>query len=62
MIAPDHHFSDSVVVDSGFDGQLGQRPVVEKIRGKAFRIYWSWSGQGNWTEWVRWERFGKAIQ
>ncbi|MBM4127126.1 MAG: signal peptidase I [Nitrospira sp.] len=45
-------------LDSRFWGYVRE----EKIRGKAFRIYWSWSGQGNWTEWVRWERFGKAIQ
>ncbi len=45
-------------LDSRFWGYVRE----EKIRGKAFRIYWSWSGQGNWIEWVRWERFGKAIQ
>lgn len=45
-------------LDSRFWGYVRE----EKIRGKAFRIYWSWSGQGKWTEWVRWERFGKAIQ
>ena len=45
-------------LDSRFWGYVRE----EKIRGKAFRIYWSWSGQGNWMEWVRWERFGKAIQ
>jgi signal peptidase I len=45
-------------LDSRFWGYVRE----EKIRGKAFRIYWSWSGQGNWTEWVRWERFGKGIQ
>lgn len=45
-------------LDSRFWGYVRE----EKIRGKAFRVYWSWSGQGNWTEWVRWERFGKAIQ
>jgi signal peptidase I len=45
-------------LDSRFWGYVRE----EKIRGKAFRIYWSWSGQGHWTEWVRWERFGKAIQ
>lgn len=45
-------------LDSRFWGYVRE----EKIRGKAFRIYWSWNGQGNWTEWVRWERFGKAIQ
>ncbi|ULA65185.1 MAG: Signal peptidase I [Nitrospira sp.] len=45
-------------LDSRFWGYVRE----EKIRGKAFRIYWSWSGQGEWTEWVRWDRFGKAIQ
>ncbi len=45
-------------LDSRFWGYVRE----EKIRGKAFRIYWSWNGQGPWTEWVRWERFGKAIQ
>ena len=45
-------------LDSRFWGYVRE----EKIRGRAFRIYWSWNGQGNWTEWVRWERFGKAIQ
>src|SRR5262245_35546985 len=45
-------------LDSRFWGYVRE----EKIRGKAFRIYWSWSGHGQWTEWVRWERFGKAIQ
>jgi len=45
-------------LDSRFWGYVRE----EKIRGKAFRIYWSWNGQGNWTEWVRWGRFGKAIQ
>jgi signal peptidase I len=45
-------------LDSRFWGYVRE----EKIRGKAFRIYWSWSGQGHWTEWVRWERFGRAIQ
>ena len=45
-------------LDSRFWGYVRE----EKIRGKAFRIYWSWSGQGNWTEWVRWDRFAKGIQ
>jgi len=45
-------------LDSRFWGFVSE----EKIKGKAFRIYWSWSGQGNWQQWVRWERFGKAIR
>lgn len=45
-------------LDSRFWGYVRE----EKIRGRALRIYWSWSGQGSWQEWVRWERIGKAIQ
>ena len=45
-------------LDSRFWGFVRQ----EKIRGKAFCIYWSWSGQGQMTEWVRWERIGRRIR
>jgi signal peptidase I len=48
--------------DQSLDSRFWGFVREEKIRGKAFRIYWSWSGQGQWTEWVRWDRFGKAIQ
>jgi len=48
--------------DQSLDSRFWGFVREEKIRGKAFRIYWSWSGQGQWTEWVRWGRFGKAIQ
>ena len=30
----------------------------EKIRGKAFMIYWSWDGEKHW---LRWRRLGKII-
>jgi len=45
-------------LDSRFWGFVSEN----KIRGRAFRIYWSWSGQGDWTNWVRWERIGRAIR
>jgi signal peptidase I len=48
--------------DQSLDSRFWGFVREEKIRGKAFRIYWSWNGQGQWTEWVRWDRFGKAIQ
>ncbi|TLY25118.1 MAG: signal peptidase I [Nitrospirae bacterium] len=48
--------------DQSLDSRFWGFVREEKIRGKAFRIYWSWSGQGQMTEWVRWDRFGKAIQ
>lgn len=44
-------------LDSRFWGYVSR----EKIRGRAFGIYWSWRGHGAWTEWVRWDRIGKAI-
>ena len=48
--------------DQSLDSRFWGFVREEKIRGKAFRIYWSWNGQGQITEWVRWDRFGKAIQ
>jgi signal peptidase I len=45
-------------LDSRFWGYVGE----SKIKGKATTIYWSWSGQGNWREWIRWERIGQRIQ
>jgi signal peptidase I len=48
--------------DQSLDSRFWGYVRLEKIKGKAFRIYWSWSGHGTWQEWVRWERLGKAIQ
>lgn len=48
--------------DQSLDGRFWGYVSADKIKGKAFRIYWSWSGQGSWTQWVRWERFGKTIR
>ncbi len=48
--------------DQSLDSRFWGFVRADKVRGKAFRIYWSWSGQGNWSEWVRWERLGKAIR
>ena len=48
--------------DQSLDSRFWGYVSAEKIRGKAFRIYWSWSGHGNWQSWVRWDRIGKAIK
>jgi signal peptidase I len=48
--------------DQSLDSRFWGFVRAEKIRGKAFRIYWSWSGHGDWKQWVRWERLGKSIQ
>jgi len=48
--------------DQSLDSRFWGFVRHEKIKGRAFRIYWSWSGQGDWTHWVRWERIGRAIR
>ena len=45
-------------LDSRFWGFVS----ADKIKGKAFRIYWSWSGADSISRWVRWERIGQAIR
>ncbi|TAJ28818.1 MAG: signal peptidase I, partial [Nitrospirae bacterium] len=48
--------------DQSLDSRFWGFVRAEKIKGRAFRIYWSWSGQGDWKQWVRWDRFGLAIR
>jgi signal peptidase I len=48
--------------DQSLDSRFWGYVRAEKIKGKAFRIYWSWSGQGHWKQWVRWERLGRTIR
>ncbi len=48
--------------DQSLDSRFWGFVRAEKIRGKAFRIYWSWNGTGSWSEAVRWDRLGKAIR
>ena len=45
-------------LDSRFWGYVRR----DKIKGKAFLIYWSWNGRGGPTHWVRWERIGRIIR
>ena len=48
--------------DQSLDSRFWGYIPASKIRGKATVIYWSWSGQGNVSEWVRWERIGQRFQ
>ncbi len=48
--------------DQSLDSRFWGFVRRDKIRGRAFRIYWSWNGKGSWSEWVRWDRLGKAIE
>jgi len=48
--------------DQSLDSRFWGFVDVSKIKGKGTIIYWSWSGSGNWNEWIRWDRIGRRIQ
>jgi signal peptidase I len=45
--------------DHSLDSRYWGFVTEEKIKGRAFLIYWSWDGI---ERWVRWERLGKMVQ
>jgi signal peptidase I len=45
--------------DHSLDSRFWGFVKLNKIRGKAFLIYWSWDGDDTW---VRWSRIGRVIQ
>lgn len=45
--------------DFSLDSRYWGFVKLNKIKGKAFIIYWSWNGE---ERWVRWERFGMLIR
>jgi len=44
--------------DRSYDSRFWGPVALDKVRGKAFLIYWSWDGAGRWA---RWERIGHLI-
>ena len=44
--------------DRSYDSRFWGPVALDKVKGKAFLIYWSWDGVGRW---VRWERIGELI-
>ena len=48
--------------DQSLDSRFWGFVKFEKIKGKAFLIYWSWEGRGHPRDWVRWGRIGRIIR
>ena len=44
--------------DRSYDSRFWGPVALDKVKGKAFLIYWSWDGSGRWA---RWERMGQLI-
>ena len=45
--------------DFSLDSRYWGFVTLNKIKGRAFIVYWSWNGEDSW---VRWERIGKLIR
>ncbi|MBI2153450.1 MAG: signal peptidase I [Candidatus Rokubacteria bacterium] len=55
VVPPDSYFMMGDNRDNSQDSRYWGFLKRDKIRGKAFIIYWSWDGDGHW---LRWRRLG----
>ena len=48
--------------DQSYDSRFWGIVDMSEVKGRAFIIYWSWNGEGNLLDKVRWDRLGKSIK
>ena len=60
-VKDDYYFALGDNRDNSKDGRYWGFVKRNRIKGKAFFIYWSWKRRGRWAGDIRWDRLGKLL-